>query len=56
MKDFNACDDFFITVLTGHIIATAMKVLHIDSPSGVLKVLFLMQETYGWSQRKKGSL
>ena len=35
MKDFNACDDFFITVLTGHIIAAAMKVLHINSPSGV---------------------
>ena len=35
MKDFNACDDFFITVLTGHIIAAAMKVLHIDSPSGI---------------------
>ena len=45
MKDFIACDDFFITVLTGHIIAAAMKVLHINSPSEYLKVL---SKTYGW--------
>ena len=33
MKDYNACDDFFMTVLTSHIIAAALKYLQIHSPS-----------------------
>ena len=33
IKDFNACDDFFMTILTSHIIVAAMKHLHIDSQS-----------------------
>ena len=35
IKDFNACDDFFMTVLTSHIIVAAMKYLHIKSQSDV---------------------
>ena len=31
MKDFNACDDFFMNVLTSHITAAAMKYMQIES-------------------------
>lgn len=31
IDDFNACDDFFMTVLTAHILVAAMKFLHIES-------------------------
>ena len=31
IKDFNACDDFLMTVLTSHIIAAALKFFNIDS-------------------------
>ena len=32
-KDFNACDDFFVEVITGHIVAAAMAVLDMNSRS-----------------------
>lgn len=35
IKDFNACDDFFMTVLNSHIVVAAMKYLRIESQSQV---------------------
>lgn len=35
IDNFNACDDFFMTVLTSHIIVAAMKYLHIESLSQI---------------------
>lgn len=34
-NNFNACDDFFILVVTGHIIAAALKVLKMTSTNEV---------------------
>ena len=39
MKDFNACDDFFMTVLTSHITAAAMKYMQIESLAEVCECL-----------------
>lgn len=33
-SDFNACDNFFMTVLTSHITVAAMKYLHLESVTG----------------------
>ena len=52
MKDFNACDDFFMTVLTSHITAAALKYMQIESLAEVPSENVLPHADNMWSLSK----
>ena len=52
MKDFNACDDFFMTALTSHITAAALKYMQIESLAEVPSENVLPHADNMWSLSK----
>ena len=52
MKDFNACDDFLMTVLTSHITAAVMKYMQIESLAEVPSENVLPHANNMWSLSK----
>lgn len=53
IDDFNACDDFFMTVLTSHIITAALKYLQMDSLSEGLSDSVLPHSADMWMGSKE---
>lgn len=50
MKNFNACDDFFVLVVQSHIVAAAMKMLEMTSVSETPNSPLIPRAYAVWSQ------
>lgn len=53
IDDYNACDDFFMTVLTSHILMAAMKFLHIESLDQIPPEDVISDAESVWMQSKQ---
>ena len=52
-ENFDACDNFFVTVVNGHVVAAALEFLGMKSPEDPLPELILSKQRSLYSQTKR---